>query len=65
MQGMGRPLQLPLGFLSGTVLSRNCYEPIQKGFVIPGREYDWPEPIRTLEEINSKDKGGMIFSPSS
>ena len=43
--------------------SRNCYTLLQKGFVIPGRDYGRHEKIRTLEEINAKDKGGMIFSP--
>jgi DNA polymerase I len=43
---------------------RNCYELIQRGFVIPSRGVNRNhEPIRTLEEIYSKDKGGMIFSP--
>jgi DNA polymerase I len=43
---------------------RNCYELIQRGFVIPSRgESKNHEPIRTLEEIYAKDKGGMIFSP--
>ena len=41
--------------------SRNCYELIQRGFVIPG-SYQY-EHIRTVEEIIIKDKGGMIFSP--
>jgi len=41
----------------------NYYELIQKGFVIPRRDNGRYEPIRTLEEINSRDKGGMIFSP--
>ena len=44
--------------------SRNCYTLIQKGFVIPESHYRVHEPIRTLEEINAKDKAGMIFSPS-
>jgi len=44
--------------------SRNCYTLIQKGFVIPSRgDNENHEPIRTLEEINAKDKCGMIFSP--
>jgi len=44
--------------------SRNCYTLIQKGFVIPSSGDDKNhEPIRTLEDINSKDRGGMIFSP--
>jgi len=44
--------------------SRNCYTLIHRGFVIPSRGSNKNnEPIRTLENINSKDKGGMIFSP--
>src|SRR3989442_12414992 len=42
--------------------SRNCYELLQRGFVIP-RSNDNHERIRTLDEIIAKDKGGMIFSP--
>ena len=42
--------------------SRNCYELIQRGFVIP-RSNNNHERIRTLDEIIAKDKGGMIFSP--
>jgi DNA polymerase I len=41
--------------------SRNCYELIQRGFVIPSARH--LEPLRTLDEIIAKDKGGMIFSP--
>jgi DNA polymerase elongation subunit (family B) len=44
--------------------NRNCYTLIQKGFVIPVTHYRVHEPIRTLEEINANDKGGMIFSPN-
>jgi DNA polymerase elongation subunit (family B) len=44
--------------------SRNCYTLIQKGFVIPTSHNRVHEPIRTVEEINAKDKAGMIFSPS-
>jgi DNA polymerase elongation subunit (family B) len=33
-----------------------------RGFVIP-RSNNKHEPIRTVEEIITKDKGGMIFSP--
>jgi DNA polymerase elongation subunit (family B) len=44
------------------VNSRNCYELIQRGFVIP-RSTNNHERIRTLDEIVAKDKGGMIFSP--
>jgi DNA polymerase elongation subunit (family B) len=42
--------------------SRNCYELIQSGFVIPPSNNNH-ECIRTLDEIIAKDKGGMIFSP--
>jgi DNA polymerase elongation subunit (family B) len=42
--------------------SRNCYELIQRGFVI-SRSNNNNERIRTLDEIIAKDKGGMIFSP--
>ena len=41
---------------------RNCYELIQRGFVIP-RSTNNHERIRTLDQIIAKDKGGMIFSP--
>jgi DNA polymerase elongation subunit (family B) len=42
--------------------SRNCYTLIQKGFAIQANHSRVHEPIRTLEEINAKDKAGMIFS---
>src|SRR5207253_2774656 len=44
------------------VYGRNCYELIQRGFVI-SRSFNNQERIRTLDEIIAKDKGGMIFSP--
>jgi len=44
--------------------SRNCYELIQKGFVIPKNNFSLHhDRIKTLEEIISRDKGEMIFSP--
>jgi DNA polymerase elongation subunit (family B) len=48
--------------------SRNCYELIQRGFVISKKNYSGSnnnnhERIRTLEELVSRDKGGMIISP--
>ncbi|MFY9796953.1 MAG: DNA polymerase domain-containing protein, partial [Candidatus Nitrosopolaris sp.] len=57
---------LPLGLaarckISRLIDSRNCYELINRGFVIS--RSDRQERIRTLEEIFTKDKGGMIFSP--
>jgi DNA polymerase I len=59
------PTSLASGYRMNRLIdSRNCYELIQKGFVIPSRgENKNHEPIRTLEDIYSKDKGGMIFSP--
>ncbi|MBV9179082.1 MAG: hypothetical protein JO297_18790, partial [Nitrososphaeraceae archaeon] len=51
--------------------SRNCYELVQSGFVIPNNNNAWisnnnnnnHEYIRTIEQIVSRDKGGMIISP--
>jgi DNA polymerase elongation subunit (family B) len=46
--------------------SRNCYELIQQGFVIPSKTHginNNHEHIRTVEQIVSGDKGGMIISP--
>ena len=49
--------------------SRNCYELIQRGFVIPNNNSagisnnNNHEHIRTIGQIVSRDKGGMIISP--
>jgi DNA polymerase elongation subunit (family B) len=46
--------------------SRNCFELIQRGFVIPSRVRgigNNHEHVRTVEQIVSGDKGGMIISP--
>jgi DNA polymerase elongation subunit (family B) len=51
--------------------SRNCYELIQRGFVViaknnnknKGSSNNNHEHIRTIEELVSRDKGGMIISP--
>ncbi|MFL6506714.1 MAG: DNA polymerase domain-containing protein [Nitrososphaeraceae archaeon] len=46
--------------------SRNCFELIQRGFVIPSRAHGIDnnhEHFRTVEQIVSGDKGGMIISP--
>jgi DNA polymerase elongation subunit (family B) len=58
---------LPLSLAARYGISRlidnpNCYELIQRGFVIPHSNNN-NERIRTLDEIIAKDKGGMIFSP--
>jgi DNA polymerase elongation subunit (family B) len=42
--------------------SRNCFELIERRFVIPSRN-DNHEHVRTVEQIVSWDKGGMIISP--
>ena len=59
---------LPLGLathckISRLIDSRNCYELINRGFVISRSDKKQQESIRTVEEIFAKDKGGMIFSP--
>lgn len=48
--------------ISRLVDSRNCYELLNRGFVI-SRSYNTQESIRSVEEIFAKDRGGMIFSP--
>jgi DNA polymerase elongation subunit (family B) len=45
--------------------SRNCYELIQRGFVIPENKTSHHEYIRTIEELVSSDRGGMIISPQT
>src|SRR5918995_2324209 len=46
--------------------SRNCYELIQRGYVIPKRgSLNNHEHIRTIEELVSNDRGGMIISPQT
>jgi DNA polymerase elongation subunit (family B) len=45
--------------------SRNCYELIQRGFVIPNNKSGLHEEIRTIEELVSNDRGGMIISPQT
>ncbi|HXX96779.1 MAG TPA: DNA polymerase domain-containing protein [Candidatus Bathyarchaeia archaeon] len=56
------PLSLVARYrISRLIDSRNCYELIQRGFVIS--RTDKLERIRTIEEIFACDKGGMIFSP--
>ena len=45
---------------------RNCYELIQRGYVISKRgSSNNHEHIRTIEELISNDKGGMIISPQT
>jgi DNA polymerase elongation subunit (family B) len=66
---------LPLGMvarysINRLIDSRNCYELIQRGFVIPNNNSTGisnnnnnHEHIRTIEQIVSRDKGCMIISP--
>jgi len=42
--------------------SRNCYELMRRGFVIP-KNTGYFEYIRPVKEIIERDKGGMIISP--
>ncbi|NWG08808.1 MAG: hypothetical protein HXX80_00590 [Nitrososphaerales archaeon] len=42
--------------------SRNCYELMKKGFVIPN-DTGYFEYIRPIKELIERDKGGMIISP--
>jgi hypothetical protein len=68
---------VPLGMASRyginrLIDNRNCYELIQRGFVISKNNLvtkgnknnnNNHEQIRTLEELVSRDKGGIIISP--
>ena len=47
--------------------SRNCYELIQRGHVIPENKNKTRhhEHIRTIEDLISNDRGGMIISPQT
>jgi DNA polymerase elongation subunit (family B) len=46
--------------------SRNCFELIQRGFLIlPKNKQSNHEHVRTLEDLVAKDKGGMIISPQT
>jgi DNA polymerase elongation subunit (family B) len=46
--------------------SRNCYELIQRGYVISKKgNSSNHEHIRTIEELVSNDRGGMIISPQT
>jgi DNA polymerase elongation subunit (family B) len=48
--------------ISRLIDNRNCYELLNRGFVT-SQSCNRQEPIRTVEEIVVKDKGGIIFSP--
>ena len=60
------PLEMTAKYsINRLIDSRNCFELIQKDFVIPSRSNSSNnhEHVRTVEQIVSGDKGGMIISP--
>ena len=66
------PLEMAARYsINRLIDSRNCYELIQRGFVISNKNRfgmitshnNNNEHIRTVEQIVSGDKGGMIISP--
>jgi DNA polymerase elongation subunit (family B) len=61
------PLDLAAKYgMNRLIDSRNCYELIQRGFVIPKNNNSGNhEHIRTVEELVSSDRGGMIISPQT
>ena len=60
------PLDLAAKYgMNRLIDSRNCYELIQRGYVIPKRRLNNHEHIRTIEELVSNDRGGMIISPQT
>ena len=60
------PLDLAAKYgMNRLIDSRNCFELIQRGFVIPNNRSGHHEEIRTIEELVSSDRGGMIISPQT
>jgi DNA polymerase elongation subunit (family B) len=62
------PLDLAAKYGMNRIIdSRNCYELIQKGFIILNNNIANKnhEHIRTIEDLVSRDKGGMILSPQT
>jgi DNA polymerase elongation subunit (family B) len=60
------PLDLAAKYgMNRLIDSRNCYELIQGGFVIPNNKSGHHGEIRTIEELVSNDRGGMIISPQT
>lgn len=59
---------LPLGLASRwlsnrSIDSRNCYELARMGYAIPKSRYY--EPVRRLEELMERDRGGITITPVS
>jgi DNA polymerase elongation subunit (family B) len=61
------PLDLAAKYgMNRLIDGRNCYELIQRGFVIPkNNNSSNHEHLRTIEELVSSDRGGMIISPQT
>lgn len=61
------PLDLAAKYgMNRLIDSRNCYELIQRGYVISKKgNSSNHEHIRTIEELVSNDRGGMIISPQT
>jgi DNA polymerase elongation subunit (family B) len=61
------PLDLAAKYgMNRLIDSRNCYELIQMGYVISKKgNSSNHEHIRTIEELISNDRGGMIISPQT
>lgn len=58
------PLGLAARWLSNRCIdSRNCYELIKRGYAIPEQEYY--EPVRDLEDLLERDRGGISITPIS
>ncbi|HEY3526136.1 MAG TPA: DNA polymerase domain-containing protein [Nitrososphaeraceae archaeon] len=61
------PLDLAAKYgMNRLIDSRNCYELIQRGYVISKKgNSSNHEHIRTIEELVTNDRGGMIISPQT
>jgi DNA polymerase-2 len=61
------PLELAAKYgMNRLIDSRNCYELIQRGYVISKKgNSSNHEHIRTIEELVANDRGGMIISPQT
>ena len=60
------PLDLAAKYgMNRLIDSRNCYELTQRCFVVPNNKSGHHEEIRTIEELVSNDRGGMIISPQT
>jgi DNA polymerase elongation subunit (family B) len=58
-------LDLAAKYGMNRLIDNRNYELIQRGFVIPENRTNHHEYIRTIEELVSSDRGGMIISPQT